>query len=128
MYQQRYDNFLKNYYLDSEIIDIDKNILDDIETLSEEFEYETVNDFISVLLLRGLQNERFKNKENINNKNDNNNIVKMKDVEHEIFFTQGAEMLEEYYKTNLIDVHKISKTEIEEMNPKELMELYHFKK
>ncbi|MDV9790287.1 hypothetical protein RHG52_19610, partial [Clostridioides difficile] len=82
LYQQRYDNFLKNYYLDSEIIDIDKNILDDIETLSEEFEYETVNDFISVLLLRGLQNERFKNKENINNKNDNNNIVKMKDVEH----------------------------------------------
>ncbi|MCO5930131.1 hypothetical protein M8630_18260, partial [Clostridioides difficile] len=127
LYQQRYDNFLKNYYLDSEIIDIDKNILDDIETLSEEFEYETVNDFISVLLLRGLQNERFKNKENINNKNDNNNIVKMKDVEHEIFFTQGAEMLEEYYKTNLIDVHKISKTEIEEMNPKELMELYHLK-
>ncbi|MBT2157974.1 hypothetical protein KK420_19280 [Clostridioides difficile] len=56
--------------------------------MSEEFEYETVNDFISVLLLRGLQNERFKNKENINNKNDNNNIVKMKDVEHEIFFTQ----------------------------------------
>ncbi|MCJ0176732.1 hypothetical protein J0W67_19835, partial [Clostridioides difficile] len=127
LYQQRYDNFLKNYYLDSEIIDIDKNILDDIETLSEEFEYETVNDFISVLLLRGLQNERFKNKENINNKNDNNNIVKMKDVEHEIFFTQGAEMLEEYYKTNLIDVHKISKTEIEEMNQKELMELYHLK-
>ncbi|WP_219693424.1 hypothetical protein, partial [Clostridioides difficile] len=40
LYQQRYDNFLKNYYLDSEIIDIDKNILDDIETLSEEFEYE----------------------------------------------------------------------------------------
>ena len=25
-------------------------------------------------------------------------------------------MLEEYYKTNLIDVHKISKTEIEEIN------------
>lgn len=124
LYQQRYGDFLKNCYSNIEIVGIDKNILDDIETLSKEFEYETVNDFISVLLLRGLQNERFENKKNINN---NNDIVKMKDIEHEIFFAQGAEKLEEYYKTNLIDVHKIPKTEIEEMSPKELIELYHLK-
>lgn len=122
LYVSRYGDF--NLYNSDYIIKmIDAEIVEDVRVLAEELNYETEEDLINVLILRGLQAIDYRKVEVVKEEDQ----IEFTEKEHMNFLIKGAHNYLEECKQELIIKHGVSKNKLSKMTDKQIFMLYRSK-